>query len=409
MPARGSHVGTILVPALEPVDLAGESLPAELTALRAVGLVLAAADRRLRDLAPALAAQRRRPDPARRRRSAWRSSPAPSSLDALLSRLLLREGQRRPHPRPRRLRDLRSCSCSSCARSRRRRAITRELSAVLEGLAWEEFRQARPAGALPRTRSRSLDPRLQRGREHRLRPRPDPGRGLRRRDRGAGRRRRLARRHRRRRRRARRRRRPPRDQPRRRRRAAHRLPADGRLGRRRSSSPSTPTASTCPSEMERLVEAGARRRGRRRPRLARARPRRAATTSPASSGSSSSTGSSRSSPAPRSPTAPTATAPCAPTVLPQLVLRQEQFHTSEFMIEAIKRGIPAKEVPVTVDQRLHGHSKKPAVVRYGARLRERDRPDLAAVAPLPRPRADLRGVRQVEVRCRSGGRPGRRA
>ncbi|HEX3242027.1 MAG TPA: glycosyltransferase family 2 protein [Solirubrobacterales bacterium] len=53
------------------------------------------------------------------------------------------------------------------------------------------------------------------------------------------------------------------------------------------------------------------------------------------------------------------------SVLPQLVLRQEQFHTSEFMIEAIKRGVPAKEVPVTVEQRLHGHSKKPAVVRYG--------------------------------------------
>jgi hypothetical protein len=52
-------------------------------------------------------------------------------------------------------------------------------------------------------------------------------------------------------------------------------------------------------------------------------------------------------------------------VLPQLVLRQEQFHTSEFLIEAIKRGIPAKEVPVTVERRLHGHSKKPAVVRYG--------------------------------------------
>jgi hypothetical protein len=52
-------------------------------------------------------------------------------------------------------------------------------------------------------------------------------------------------------------------------------------------------------------------------------------------------------------------------VLPQLVLRQEQFHTSEFMIEAIKRGIPAKEVPVTVAKRLHGHSKKPAVTRYG--------------------------------------------
>jgi hypothetical protein len=53
------------------------------------------------------------------------------------------------------------------------------------------------------------------------------------------------------------------------------------------------------------------------------------------------------------------------SVLPQLVLRQEQFHTSEFMIEAIKRGIPAREVPVTVVSRLHGHSKKPAVVRYG--------------------------------------------
>jgi hypothetical protein len=53
------------------------------------------------------------------------------------------------------------------------------------------------------------------------------------------------------------------------------------------------------------------------------------------------------------------------TVLPQLVLRQEQFHTSEFMIEAIKRGVPAREVPVTVERRLHGHSKKPAVVRYG--------------------------------------------
>ncbi|CAN5207575.1 hypothetical protein BH24ACT23_BH24ACT23_03230 [soil metagenome] len=54
------------------------------------------------------------------------------------------------------------------------------------------------------------------------------------------------------------------------------------------------------------------------------------------------------------------------SVLPQLVLRQEQFHTSELMIEAIKRGIPAREVPVTVVARLHGHSKKPAVMRYGA-------------------------------------------
>jgi hypothetical protein len=53
------------------------------------------------------------------------------------------------------------------------------------------------------------------------------------------------------------------------------------------------------------------------------------------------------------------------SVLPQLVLRQEQFHTSEFMLEAIKRGVPATEVPITVTKRLHGHSKKPAVLRYG--------------------------------------------
>src|SRR4029077_7989841 len=53
------------------------------------------------------------------------------------------------------------------------------------------------------------------------------------------------------------------------------------------------------------------------------------------------------------------------TVLPQLVLRQEQVPTLEVLIQANKRGIPAKEVPITVERRLHGHSKKPAVVRYG--------------------------------------------
>ena len=53
------------------------------------------------------------------------------------------------------------------------------------------------------------------------------------------------------------------------------------------------------------------------------------------------------------------------TVLPQLVLRQQQFHTSEFLIEAIKRGIPSIEVPVTVVARRHGKSKKPAALRYG--------------------------------------------
>ena len=68
------------------------------------------------------------------------------------------------------------------------------------------------------------------------------------------------------------------------------------------------------------------------------------------------------------------------SVLPQLVLRQEQFHTSEFMIEAIKRGDPR--------QGGAGHGRRPParpLEEAGGdalrrRVRERDRPDLAAVA-----------------------------
>ena len=68
------------------------------------------------------------------------------------------------------------------------------------------------------------------------------------------------------------------------------------------------------------------------------------------------------------------------TVLPQLVLRQEQFHTSEFMIEAIKRGVPAKEVAD------HGRSAPPRALEEARgvplrrRLRQRDRPHLAALS-----------------------------
>ena len=93
-------------------------------------------------------------------------------------------------------------------------------------------------------------------------------------------------------------------------------------------------------------------------------------------------------------------------MLPQLVLRQEQFHTSEFMIEAIKRGVPAKEVPVTVVKRLHGHSKKPAVMRYGARLRERDRPDLAALAGFGHENVVAQRAEEIVVAVRAyDGRP----
>ncbi len=52
-------------------------------------------------------------------------------------------------------------------------------------------------------------------------------------------------------------------------------------------------------------------------------------------------------------------------ILPELVFRQEQYHTAEFLLEAIKRGYSFKEVPITVVGRLHGTSRKPANLRYG--------------------------------------------
>jgi glycosyltransferase involved in cell wall biosynthesis len=102
------------------------------------------------------------------------------------------------------------------------------------------------------------------------------------------------------------------------------------------------------------------------------------------------------------------------TVLPQLVLRQEQFHTSEFMIEAIKRGIPAREIPVTVEQRLHGHSKKPAVARYGlgfanAIVRTWLRYGAGVDRPSERLGVALPPGRAGRARPRSAGRPERRS
>ena len=68
------------------------------------------------------------------------------------------------------------------------------------------------------------------------------------------------------------------------------------------------------------------------------------------------------------------------TVLPQLVLRQEQFHTSEFLIEAIKRGVPAEGGP---GDRRQAHPRPLEEAGGDAlrpRLRERDRPHLAALS-----------------------------
>ncbi len=53
------------------------------------------------------------------------------------------------------------------------------------------------------------------------------------------------------------------------------------------------------------------------------------------------------------------------SALRQLEFRQDQFHNSEFIVEASKHRLRSIEVPVTVSQRLSGASKKPPHFRYG--------------------------------------------
>ena len=51
--------------------------------------------------------------------------------------------------------------------------------------------------------------------------------------------------------------------------------------------------------------------------------------------------------------------------LRELEFHQDQFHNSEFILEASKRKLRSMEVPVTVTSRLSGASKKPPHFRYG--------------------------------------------
>ncbi|MBI1815960.1 MAG: glycosyltransferase [Deltaproteobacteria bacterium] len=53
------------------------------------------------------------------------------------------------------------------------------------------------------------------------------------------------------------------------------------------------------------------------------------------------------------------------TQLVRLDLRQRQFHTSEVLIDALKKGLRVVEVPITVSRRLSGESKKPGSFWYG--------------------------------------------
>jgi hypothetical protein len=50
--------------------------------------------------------------------------------------------------------------------------------------------------------------------------------------------------------------------------------------------------------------------------------------------------------------------------LERLRLQEEQFHTTELIIEALKRKLRYKEVPVSVLRRREGESKKPKRLRY---------------------------------------------
>ena len=52
----------------------------------------------------------------------------------------------------------------------------------------------------------------------------------------------------------------------------------------------------------------------------------------------------------------------------KLHLRQNQYHTSELIIEAIKKGARIAEVPITISKRLSGTSKKGRDLLYGARF-----------------------------------------
>ena len=51
--------------------------------------------------------------------------------------------------------------------------------------------------------------------------------------------------------------------------------------------------------------------------------------------------------------------------LRKLDLKEDQFHTSELIINAVRKGIRFKEVPVTILKRQGGETKKPGVVKYG--------------------------------------------
>lgn len=56
------------------------------------------------------------------------------------------------------------------------------------------------------------------------------------------------------------------------------------------------------------------------------------------------------------------------SALRRLNLREQQFHTAEFIMESAHAGLRIREVPVTVQRRLSGESKKPPGLGYPLRF-----------------------------------------
>lgn len=52
-------------------------------------------------------------------------------------------------------------------------------------------------------------------------------------------------------------------------------------------------------------------------------------------------------------------------LLNSVILKEDQFHTSELIIDAVKKGIRIAEVPITISKRSHGQSKKGKNWKYG--------------------------------------------
>ena len=57
--------------------------------------------------------------------------------------------------------------------------------------------------------------------------------------------------------------------------------------------------------------------------------------------------------------------PARAELLQRFVLEEDQFWTSEILIEALRHRARVVEVPVTIVARAGGESKKPASLRYG--------------------------------------------